>query len=176
MCELCVVPRFLLRSERAHDFSSASRQLPSSIAPLSALPAPIHIEGSLSGEKIRKALDLTSWEAASNSIAKWNASGQIGVTRQDVPSIAEAVGKHIADGEARNLKPESCKKIRDVVERRFLAFCVANGYRELRQIDVDAVREFRNKLVEEYSANSARKRLEYVRAFFDSVISRAGFR
>jgi integrase/recombinase XerD len=36
----------------------------------------------------------------------------------------------------------------------------------LRQLDVDAVREFRNELVKHYSANSARKRLEYVRAFF----------
>jgi integrase/recombinase XerD len=40
------------------------------------------------------------------------------------------------------------------------------GYRSLRQLDVDAVREFHNELVKDYSANSARKRWEYVRSFF----------
>ena len=86
--------------------------------------------------------------------------------RQDIPTIREAVAKHLADAEARNLKPESVKKMRDVVERRLLAYCTNEGYRVLRQLDVDAVREFRNELVKDYSANSARKRLEYIRAFF----------
>jgi integrase/recombinase XerD len=127
---------------------------------------PIHVEGSLAGEKIRRALDLTSWEAASDLITRWNASGQIGVSRAEIPTIAEAVEKHVADAEARNLKPESIKKIKDVMALRFTEFCEKQGYRVLRQLDVDAVREFRNELVQHYSANSARKRLEYVRAFF----------
>jgi integrase/recombinase XerD len=56
--------------------------------------------------------------------------------------------------------------VRDVVERRLLDYWTREGYRVLKELDVDAVREFRNELVEHYSANSARKRLEYVRAFF----------
>ena len=39
---------------------------------------PIHVEGSLGGESIRKALDLTSWEAAENLIHEWNTVGRIG--------------------------------------------------------------------------------------------------
>jgi hypothetical protein len=46
---------------------------------------PIHVQGSLRGEKIRKALDLTSWEAASDLIAQWNGAGEIGVMRPDIP-------------------------------------------------------------------------------------------
>lgn len=130
---------------------------------------PVYVEGSLAGEYIRKALDLTSWEAASDLVAGWNASGQIGVMRRETPTIQEAVQKHLTDAEARNLKPESVKKIRDMVERRFLGYCSCKGYRTLRQLDVDAVREFRNELVKEYSPNSARKRLEYVQAFFRFV-------
>ena len=77
--------------------------------------ARFHAEGSLRGEKIRKALDLDSWEAASDLIANWNAAGEIGGVRFVVPSLDEAVQKYIADAEARNLKPESVKKIRDVI-------------------------------------------------------------
>lgn len=81
---------------------------------------PIYIEGSLAGESIRKSLDLTSWEAASDLVAQWNAAGQIGGTRVEIPSIVDAVGKHIRDAEARNLQPASLKKIRDILRRRFL--------------------------------------------------------
>jgi integrase-like protein len=83
-----------------------------------------------------------------------------------IRSVKEAVAKHIADAEARNLKAESLKKIRNVVEQRFLGYCATEGFRSLRQLDVDVVREFRTRLVKDYSPNSARKRLEYLRAFF----------
>src|SRR5262245_4670964 len=127
---------------------------------------PIWVQGSLGGEYIRESLNLTAWGAAQEKVRGWEASGQVGVIRNDIPTVKEAVEKHIADAEARNLKPESLKKIKDVIERRFLDYCSDEGFRSLRQLDVDAVREFRNRLVKDYSANSARKRLEYVRAFF----------
>src|SRR5579862_764524 len=127
---------------------------------------PIWVQGSLGGEYIREALNLTVWGAAQERVRGWEASGQVGVIRSEVPAIKDAVAKHLADADARNLKPESVKKIKDVIERRFLKYCTDEGFRSLRQLDVDAVREFRNRLVKEYSANSARKRLEYVRAFF----------
>src|SRR5204863_9454995 len=57
-------------------------------------------------------------------------------------------------------------KIRDIIERRFVGYCSRKGFRVLQQLDVDAVRGFRHELVKDYSANAARKRLEYVRAFF----------
>ena len=126
---------------------------------------PVWVQGSLGGEYVRQTLNLTVWGAAQARVRGWEASGQIGVVRNDIPTIREAVAKNIADAEARNLKPESLKKIRDILERRFLNFCSTEGYRVLKQLDVDAVREFRNELVRHYSPNSARKRLEYVRAF-----------
>jgi site-specific recombinase XerD len=124
------------------------------------------VQGSLGGEYVRESLNLTVWGAAQERIRGWEASGQVGVVRSEIPTIKEAVDKHIADAEARNLQPESVKKIKDVIERRFLDYCSNQGFRSLRQLDVDAVREFRNLLVKDYSANSARKRLEYVRSFF----------
>jgi integrase-like protein len=126
---------------------------------------PIWVQGSLGGEYVRESLN-TVWGAAQERVRGWEASGLVGVIRNEIPTIKEAVQKHIADADARNLKPESVKKIKDVIERRLLHYCSEEGFRSLRQLDVDAVREFRNRLVKEYSANSARKRLEYVRAFF----------
>lgn len=127
---------------------------------------PIWVQGSLGGDYVRESMKLTAWGAAQEKVRGWEASGQVGVIRNEIPTIKEAVGKHIADAEARNLKPESLKKIKDVIERRFLEYCQDEGFRSLRQLDVDTVREFRNRLVKDYSANSARKRLEYVRGFF----------
>lgn len=124
------------------------------------------MQGSLGGEYIRQSLDLTVWGAAQELVRGWEASGQVGVVLQGIPTVREAVDKHIADAEARNLKPESLKKVRDVVRRRLLDYCSHEGHRTLRQLDVDAVREFRNRLVRDYSPNSARKRYEYVRSFF----------
>ena len=126
----------------------------------------IWVQGSLGGEYVRQSLNLTVWGAAQDRIRGWEASGQVGVVRQDVPTIREAVEKHLEDADGRKLKPESVKKIRDIVERRFLGYCSREGFRVLKQLDVDAVRGFRNELVKDYSANSARKRLEYVRGFF----------
>jgi Phage integrase, N-terminal SAM-like domain len=124
------------------------------------------VQGSLGGEYLRESLDMTVWGAAQERVRGWKASGQIGVIRNEIPTIKEAVEKHVADAEARNLRPESLRKVKAVVERRFLEYCSNEGFRSLRQLDVDAVREFRNRLVKDYSANSARKRLEYLRAFF----------
>jgi hypothetical protein len=95
-------------------------------------------------------------------VRAWEASGQIGVVRVAIPSIRQAVEKYIADGEARNLNKESLKKMRDAVERLFLT---KNGYRLLKQLGVDEIREFRNSLVKKYASSSAQTRLEYVRGF-----------
>lgn len=114
---------------------------------------------------MRRALDLSSWDAAATLIAQWNTIGVIGASAASIPSIREAVEKFTADAEARGLERESVKKIRDAVERRFQQFCERKGYRLLRQLGVDELREYRNELAKTYAANSVRGRLGYVRAF-----------
>lgn len=51
---------------------------------------PIHAYGTLAGEKVRRALDLTSWEAASDLIRDLDASRQIGVVEPEVPGFSAA--------------------------------------------------------------------------------------
>src|SRR5262245_35641392 len=60
---------------------------------------PIHVYGTLAGERIRKALDQTSWDAASELIMAWTAAGEIGAVKVEAPAIREAVRKYLADCE-----------------------------------------------------------------------------
>lgn len=159
-------PRGMLTLYRRHSQDCQHYGKPRNAPRTRGCDCPIWVQGSLGGEYIRESLNLTSWEAASERVRSWEASGEIGVTKSQAPNVSEAIAKFIADAQARNLKPESIKKIRDVTERRLQRYCTTNGYTRLRQLDVDAVREFRNELANDYSPNSARKRLEYVRSFF----------
>ena len=47
-------------------------------------PCPIWVQGArFGGETIRRAMDVTSIEAASNLVAQWNAAGAIGAVKQE---------------------------------------------------------------------------------------------
>jgi hypothetical protein len=125
---------------------------------------PIWVQGCLGGERIRRSLNLTSWEAAAERVRGWEASGTIGVVKVEIPTIREAVRKYLADVEARQLAPESIKKLRHTTEKLLLGYCTAKGLCYLKQLDLDRVREFRATW--KYSPIAARKRLENLRAFF----------
>jgi hypothetical protein len=83
-----------------------------------------------------KGTNLTAWEAASDLVRGWDASGQIGVVRVEIPTIKEAAQKYIADGEARNLNSESLKKMRDAVER------LLTKYRDLASLGSSPARMY----------------------------------
>lgn len=122
-------------------------------------------EGSLAGEYIRKSLDLTSWEAATKLIRRWETAGEIGGGDLEVPTIREAVEKYLADCEARNLRAESLRKARHALVTRFQAYCTHLSYQRLKEIDVDAARGFLHDLARDYEPNSVVKRFEVLRAF-----------
>lgn len=125
---------------------------------------PVWVQGSLSGEYVRRSLDLTSWEAASDLIRGWDASGEIGVVKAEVPTIKEAVEKFISDGKARHLGDESIRKYENLLERRFLDWCAASGYRLLKQIGTEQLRDFRKTWTD--GPTYATKNLERLRSFF----------
>jgi integrase/recombinase XerD len=104
---------------------------------------PIHVEGSLRGEYVRKALNLTSWEAASDLVAAWTASGEIGVVKPEAPSVKEAVTRFFEDAEARGLKPATISKYKVLLEKQLLPWCDGKGYTRLKQLGVDELTRFR---------------------------------
>jgi integrase/recombinase XerD len=125
---------------------------------------PIHVEGSLQGEKIRKALDLTSWEAAADLVAAWNASGKIGVVRPEVPTVKEAVDKFLADATSRHLQESSLKKYRVLLSKRLVTYAQDQGRTRLTQLNVEALRQFRESWG--FSPIAHEKNLGYLKAFF----------
>ena len=73
---------------------------------------PIHVYGTLTGERIRKALDRHPGMPPPNSSRRWTAAGEIGVVKADAPTIREAVAKYLTDCEARHLGWEAMRKYR----------------------------------------------------------------
>jgi integrase len=122
------------------------------------------VYGTLGGERIRKALDQTSWEAATDQINAWTAAGEIGVVRIEAPTIREAVTKFFEDCEARKLGWEATRKYRHLLEDRFLSWTERKGFNHLRQLSVDSLRQFRQSWSD--SPLYATKNLERIRAFF----------
>jgi integrase len=125
---------------------------------------PLHVEGSLRGEKVRRALDLTSWEAASDLVTQWNASGTIGVIKVEVPTVDEAVVKFFEDVVARGLKPPTVGKLKNLLVKRLQPWCQSRGFRLLKQLDVDEIRTFRATWPD--GPISAHKNIERLRSFF----------
>lgn len=125
---------------------------------------PIYVEGTLAGEYVNKSLDLRSWTAATERIARWNEAGEIGAVVVEIPTIAEAVQKFFADAAARSLRVATLEKYRNVLEKRLLAWCDDKSLRRLKQLDPDALRQFRATWPD--APVSAYKNLERLRAFF----------
>jgi integrase/recombinase XerD len=126
---------------------------------------PIWVQGSLRGEYMRKALDLRSWSAATDLVRDWEAAGEIGVVKKpDVPTIAEAVDLFLQDVRAQKLSTETIRKYENLLSRRFVKWCEFKGYRYLKQLGVEQIRQFRATWSD--SANYATKNLERLRAFF----------
>jgi integrase/recombinase XerD len=126
---------------------------------------PIWVQGSLRSEYVRQSLDLRSWEAASELVRGWEASGQIGVVKPEVPNVKEAVEKFLhdlQDGQKRTAA--TLQKHKNLLENRLLPWCEKQGFRLLKQLEVDVLREFRTQWPD--SPITAQKNLERLRAFF----------
>ncbi|MCU1231701.1 MAG: hypothetical protein JWO97_4585 [Acidobacteria bacterium] len=95
---------------------------------------PIHVEGSLGGEQVRRALDLAAWNAASDLIARWNAAGKIGAGHPECIRIDDAVQRYLADARARHLAEATLAKLTTIFEKQFLAWASAAGLRYLKEL------------------------------------------
>jgi site-specific recombinase XerD len=121
------------------------------------------VQGSIGGETIRRSLNTGNWTAASSIVHQWQSSGRIGVLKPELPTVAEAVEAFFQEATVRNLAATTIKKRRELLEGKLLSFCTHRGHRQLRDLTVERLREFRRGWP--YSPLSAAKRLEYLRAF-----------
>lgn len=125
---------------------------------------PIHVEGSLAEVRIRKALDLTSWEAAQDLVRGWEAQGRIVKSAKIEVSIDDGVRKFLEDAKARHLSEATLQKYIVVLEKQLIPFCLKKGLRDPRELNLQELREFRQTWKD--GAISGLKKLERVRAFF----------
>lgn len=125
---------------------------------------PIYVEGSLDGEKIRKGLDLTSWDAASRKIAEWNAEGTIGASSSSAISVSEAIEAYMRDARARGLRSETLRKLKTIFEKQFLSWAKDKGFKYVRQIRAEHLRAWRETWKD--APLAASKKLQRVRGFF----------
>jgi len=123
----------------------------------------IWVQGSLGGEWVKRSLNTRDWAAAAAQVHGWEASGEIGVVKVDIPTVERAVDAYFEDATARHLAGTTLRKRRELLEGKLLPFCKAHGFSLLRQLNVTTLRTFRNGWP--YSTLSAVKRLEYLRSF-----------
>jgi site-specific recombinase XerD len=112
---------------------------------------------------VRQALNLTSWEAASDLVRGWEASGKIGIQLVEVPTIAEAVDRFLKDAESRGVRPPTVKKYRHVLERELLPYCVSKKIAKVDRLTVDCLRQFRESLP--HALSTQQKKVEALRTF-----------
>lgn len=123
----------------------------------------IWVQGSLGGEWVKRSLNTRDWSAAASIVHGWEASGQIGTIKAEIPTIERALELYFEDAAARHLADTTIRKRRELLEGKLLPFCNGKGISLLKQLDVSTLRSFRNGW--KYSALSAVKRLEYLRSF-----------
>jgi integrase len=130
---------------------------------------PISVEGTLpQGERVRKTLNTGSWELASEMVRGMEAGGPAAAV-----TVEDAIERFLADATARSLADSSMKKYRVLLQGRrnsdtssatLEEFARDAGYQLLKQLDVDALRKFRQEWKD--GPRSARKKLERLRTFF----------
>ena len=122
---------------------------------------PIHAEGTLHGAKVRKALNLSSWEAAQRYVREW----EIGGKGQPV-SVKDATDRFIEDVIARQLALDTQNKYRlmfSEMEERFEGLTIGS-------LTVNDLAKYREHW--KVSPITARKKLERLRTFFRFCMDR----
>jgi integrase len=133
------------------------------------------VQGTVAGEPVRKSLDLTNWERATEVVRDMELAGTVEMPKDDRIMVTDAIQKFITDATARNLASSTLKKYRVLLgppsetkrERSptLTEFCLWKGIRFLRELDADLLREFRVTWKDAPLASS--KKLERLRAFFN---------
>jgi len=143
---------------------------------------PIHVEGMIGGEMIRRSLKTSNWQRASQTISEAEARGTWEVPaapqQSQGPTVAEAIEKFLLDARTR-LRPPTVKKYEVLLKRERVTgpgrfdptrhsptlseFAASRAIQLLSEINVETMREFRQYWKDGHLA--ATKKLERLRSF-----------
>jgi len=121
---------------------------------------PVWTQGTLRGERIKRSLEVRSWEAG-QKIVRAMESGETSV----VMTMKQAGERWLADSAARNLKPPTLAKYRLVIRELVERF----GELTVDGISVDDLRQMREAW--KLAPATEHKRLELIRAFFTFCVA-----
>ncbi len=121
---------------------------------------PIWVQGILDGKRVRRSLDLTSWEAAQRRIRDLEIHGE-----KNLISVEDACERWIADCEARGLQESTLSKYR----ARKVELSKVFGKLSVRSVSIEDLRHLREGW--KVKASSTGKRLEIIRNFFAFCIA-----
>lgn len=124
---------------------------------------PLHVEGSLAGQNVRKALDLKSWEAATATIRRWESQGFIGDPERPSKLISEARTAYLDELRARNVSLAARRKF-ELLLGNLEADAVHDGLKHVDELTPDHVRNFR--LTWTWGPRTSVKYLERLKSFF----------
>ena len=125
------------------------------------------VEGTANGTYIRRTLKTGSWERATDLARVIEDAEDPATTpeRKDEPvTVIQAVTEYLADAKARELSDATVYKLDIFFRKQFLAWCKAEGYRLLREIDLRAVQAFRTSWKD--GAMAKKKKQERLTGFF----------
>jgi integrase/recombinase XerD len=122
---------------------------------------PPYVKGTLGGTYIRKALDQSSWDAASKVIGRWIEAGTVGPIAEQ--TIVQAVAAFHLDATDRGLAADTRKKYA-LLLGRLGQFATRHGITRLADLNVDVLTRFRATWL--CSALTKAKHQERLRAFF----------
>ena len=129
---------------------------------------PIHVEGKLGEDFIRKGLKITNWQCAQQRVAEAEARGSWDPLPEEAEpehvTISSAKERFLRDAElGRRLSEPTLRKYR-LMLRQLEEFAAARGFRYLNEFDLGALRDFRDSW--HVGPRTALKNLERLRAFF----------
>lgn len=119
---------------------------------------PIWVQGTLRGKRVRKSLELISWEAAVAEIREWERDG-IGA---ELVTVEIAVERFLEDCASRNLSRHTVRRYKQELGE-FSDWAKKKGIRLLRSVGIDDLREFRASWTQ--APLTSVKKLERLRAF-----------
>lgn len=123
---------------------------------------PLSVEGRLDGKMIRRSLDIRSWEGAQKIVRDWGS----GNGKTELPDLAEAIKRFIADLNSRGLSRDHVRKAELLRDELILHF-------PSTRIDKVAADEL-GKVKETWKVrpSTAIKKLERLRSFFKFCVDR----
>lgn len=127
-----------------------------------------HAIGMLNGAFVRKSLKTSNYEKALVVIREWEMAGS--PQAEKLTTIEEAVAAFLRDIGARNWEGPTKRKFHTLLEDRLLDYAQREGYLLLRDLNLNAVTEFRATWKD--APLTAQKNLERLRAFFRFCIDR----